>query len=84
MMGCGKAFFLQMQPNFVTHLKFMGHSMLIMLLFVFGNGFMQDVMNLLVAVLNVLNKSGGFISFRLNMGRFFLCRSKRQCNIKGT
>jgi hypothetical protein len=29
-----KAFFLQVQPNFVTHLKLMCHPMLIMALFV--------------------------------------------------
>ena len=33
-MGSCKAFFLQVQPNFVAHLKLMWHSMLIMALFV--------------------------------------------------
>ena len=33
-MGYCKAFFLQVQPNFVTHLKLMRHQMLIMALFV--------------------------------------------------
>jgi hypothetical protein len=33
-MGSGKAFFLQMQPNFVAHLKLMWHLMLIMALLV--------------------------------------------------
>jgi hypothetical protein len=33
-MGSCKEFFLQFQPNFVTHLKLMWHSMLIMLLIV--------------------------------------------------
>jgi hypothetical protein len=33
-MGFGKAFFLQMQPNFVTDLKLIWHPMLIMALLV--------------------------------------------------
>ena len=33
-MGSSKAFFLQVQPNFVAHLKLMWHSMLIMELLV--------------------------------------------------
>jgi hypothetical protein len=33
-MGSCKAFFLQVQPNFVAHLKLMWHPMLIMVLFV--------------------------------------------------
>ena len=33
-MGSCKAFFLQVQPKFVTHLKLMWHSMLIMALLV--------------------------------------------------
>jgi hypothetical protein len=33
-MGSCKAFFLQVQPNFVAHLKLMWHPMLIMALFV--------------------------------------------------
>ena len=34
LMGFYKTFFLQVQPNFVTHLKLMWHLMLIMVLFV--------------------------------------------------
>ena len=34
LMGSCKAFFLQVQPNFVAHLKFMWHPMLIMELLV--------------------------------------------------
>jgi hypothetical protein len=33
-MGSCKVFFLQVQPNFVAHLKLMWHPMLIMVLFV--------------------------------------------------
>jgi hypothetical protein len=36
LMGSGKAFFLQMQPNFVAHLKLVWHPMLIMSLLVLG------------------------------------------------
>jgi hypothetical protein len=35
-MGTYKAFFLQMQPNFVSQLKLMWHPMLIMALLVLG------------------------------------------------
>jgi hypothetical protein len=35
-MGPCKAFFLQVQPNFVAHLKLMWHPMLIMVLLVLG------------------------------------------------
>jgi hypothetical protein len=34
LMGSCKAFFLQVQPNFIAHLKLMWHPMLIMVLFV--------------------------------------------------
>ncbi len=34
--GSGKVFLLQMQPDFVTHLKLVWHPMLIMLLLVHG------------------------------------------------
>jgi glycyl-tRNA synthetase beta subunit len=33
LMGSCKAFFLQVQPNFITHLKLMWHLVLIMALF---------------------------------------------------
>jgi hypothetical protein len=41
-------------------------------------------MDLLVDVLNPFNKLGGFVSLRLNMGIFFLCGRKGQCDINGT
>ena len=40
LMGSYKAFFLQVQPNFVTHLKLMWHPMLIMALLVLVIGLM--------------------------------------------
>jgi hypothetical protein len=48
-----------------------------MALLVLSNGFLQNLMDLLVDVMNLLNESGGFVSLRLNMGRFFLCGGKR-------
>ena len=62
--GSGKVLFLQMQPNFSAHLKLMWPLMLIMSLFVLGIGFIQDVVNLLVDVLDAFNKSGHFINLR--------------------
>jgi hypothetical protein len=38
--GTCKAFFLQVQPNFVSHLKLMWHLMLIMAFLVLGIGFL--------------------------------------------
>ena len=40
LMGSCKVFFLQVQPNFIAHLKLMWHSMLIMALFVLVIGFL--------------------------------------------
>jgi hypothetical protein len=39
-MGSSKVFFLQVQPNFVAHLKLMWHPMLIMVLLVLVIGLM--------------------------------------------
>jgi hypothetical protein len=47
--------------------------MLVMSLLVLGIGFLQDVMDLLVDVLNPFNKYGFLINLSLSMGRFFLC-----------
>jgi hypothetical protein len=38
-------------------------------LLVLSIGFLQNLMDLLVDVLNLLNESGGFVGLRLNMGR---------------
>ena len=62
-MGSCKAFFLQVQPNFVAHLKLMWHPMLIMALIVLVIGLLQDILNLLVDVLDPLNELGVFVSF---------------------
>jgi hypothetical protein len=55
-----------------------------MALLVLSIVFMENLMDLLVDVLNLLNESGGFVGLRLNMGIFFLCGCKRQCNINWT
>jgi hypothetical protein len=41
-------------------------------------------MDLLVDVLNPFNKLGVFFGLILNMGIFFLCNRKGQCDINGT
>jgi hypothetical protein len=58
--------------------------MFIMTLLVLNIGFLQNLMDMLVGVMNPLNESCGFIGLRLNMGRFCLCGCKRKCNINGT
>jgi hypothetical protein len=62
-MGSCKAFFLQMPPNFVAHLKLMWHLMLIMALLVLVIGILEDILNQLVDVLDPLNEPCGFVSF---------------------
>jgi hypothetical protein len=47
-------------------------------------GFLQNLSDLLVDVLNPLNEFGGFVDHRLIMGRFFLCGGKMKCNINGS
>jgi hypothetical protein len=66
-LGSSKAFLLQMQPHFVTHLEVVWHPMLIMSLLVLSIGSVQDVMNLLADVLNVLNEFVFLICLRLDM-----------------
>jgi hypothetical protein len=62
-MASCKEFFLQVQPNFVAHLKLMWHPMLIMAFLVLVIGHMYDILNLLVDLLDLLNEMGGFVSF---------------------
>jgi hypothetical protein len=68
LMGSCKAFFLQVQPNFISHLKLVWHPMLIMALLVLGIGLLQNILNLLVDVLDPLNEPGSFVGFSLSMG----------------
>ena len=76
LMGLRKAFFLQVQPNFILHLKLVWHPMLIMVLLVLGIGPLQNIMNLLVDVLDPFNKLRSFVGFSLSIGRVFLGGSK--------
>jgi hypothetical protein len=57
--------------------------MLIMEILVLRIGFLQNLMDLLVDVLNMLSESSGFVGLRMNMGRFYLCGCKRYYNING-
>ena len=66
--GSSEALLLQMQPHFVAHLEVVWHPMLIMLLLVLSIGFVQDVMNLLVDVLNVLNEFFYLVNLKMDMG----------------
>jgi hypothetical protein len=75
-MGSYKAFFIQMQPNFISDLKLVWHLVLIMEFLVLGIGHIQNIMNLLVDVLNSFNQSSGFVDFSLRMGRLCLCGHK--------
>jgi hypothetical protein len=47
--------------------------MLIVALLVLGIGFLQNIMNLLLDVLDSLNKFGYSINLDLSMGGLFLC-----------
>ena len=51
---------------------------------VLSNGFLQNLLDLLMDVLNSLNESGGFVDRRLIRGRVCLCGGKRNCNINGS
>jgi hypothetical protein len=75
-MGSCKEFFLQVQPNFISHLKLVWHLVLIMALLVLGIGLVQNILNPLADVLDSFNEPGVFVSFDLSMGQFFLCGRK--------
>jgi hypothetical protein len=60
-----KAFFLQVQPNFVSHMKLMWHLVLIMALIVLVIGLLKNIWNLLVDVLDrSINQVDFLSSFR--------------------
>ena len=84
LMGPCKAFFLQIQPNFVAHLKLMWHPMLIMALLVLSIGFVQYVMNLLADVLNARDEAIFFVNFRLDMSQIDRSSRKWHGYINGT
>jgi hypothetical protein len=55
-----------------------------MVLLVLNIGFLQNLLELLVNVINILNESGRFVDHGLIRGRFCLCVGKRKCNINGS
>ena len=67
-MGSFKVLFLQVQPNFISHLKLMWHLRLIMVLLVLGIGLLKNILNLLVDVLDTFNELGGFLGLFFSMG----------------
>jgi hypothetical protein len=83
-MGPCETLLLKMEPNFFANLKLVWYHVLIMALVVLSIGFLQNLLDLLVDVLNLLNESGGFVDRRMIMGSIFLCSGKRKCNINGS
>jgi hypothetical protein len=67
-MGSCKVFFLQVQPNFISHLKLLWHPVLIMAFIVLGIGLLQNILNLLADVMDSFNEPGGFVGFGFHMG----------------
>jgi len=57
---------------------------LIMVILLLRIGFLQNIIDPLVNVLNSSNKLDGFDDLRLNMGIFCLCAQNRQCEFNGT
>jgi hypothetical protein len=60
------------------------YHVLIVALLVLRIGFLQNLLDLLVDVMNLLNESGGFVDRRLMRGRVCVCGGKRKCNINGS
>ena len=72
-----------MQPNLVAHLEFVWNSMLITTLLVLGIGFLQNIMDLLLDVLNSFSELGGFFGLCVSMRGFGLCGFKGKIYING-
>jgi hypothetical protein len=72
-MGSFEVLFLQMKPYLISHLKLVWYPMLIMALLVLGIGFLNNVMNLLLNVLDLLKKFGYSINIGLSIGGLFMC-----------
>jgi hypothetical protein len=82
-MGSCEAFFLKMQPYLISNLKLVWYTMLILALLVLGIGFLQNIMNLLLDVLDSLKIFGCLISLGLSMGGLFLCSCNGQSYVNG-
>jgi hypothetical protein len=78
-----EALFLQMQPHFITNLKLVWNTMLVMSLLILGIGFLQDIMNLLLDVLDLFKKIGYHICLGLRMGILFMCICNEKSYING-
>jgi hypothetical protein len=74
-MGSCETLFLKIQPYLISHLKLVWHPMLIVALLLLGVGFLQNFVNLLLNVMDSLNKFGCSINLDLSMGVLFLCKS---------
>jgi hypothetical protein len=83
LMGSYEALFLQMQPYLISHLKLVWYPMLIVVLLVLGIGFLQNIMNLLLDVLDSFNKFGYLINLGLSMGGLFLCNCNGKSYVNG-
>ena len=81
--GSYEALFLQMEANLVAHLEFVWNLMLIMALLVLGNGFLQNIMDLFLDVLNHFNEPSGFVGLYVSMRGFILCGCKGKSYING-
>jgi hypothetical protein len=81
-MGSCEALFLEMQPYLISHLKIVWYLMLILVLLVLGIGFLQNIMNLLLYVLDSLKKFVYSISLDLRMGGIFLCNFNGKSYVK--
>jgi hypothetical protein len=81
-MGSCEVLFLQMQPNLISHLKFVRYPMLIVVLLVHGIRFLHNIMNLLLEVLDALKKFSYPINLFLSMGGLFQynCNGKSYIN----
>jgi hypothetical protein len=82
-MGSCEALFLQIQAYLISHLKLMWYPMLILALLVLGVGFLQNIMNLFLDVLELLNKVGFSITLNMSMGRLFICSCNGKIYING-
>jgi hypothetical protein len=58
-MGSFHALFLQIYPNLVSHMKLVGNKVLVMVLLVLSIGFLKNIMDLLVDVIDIFNEFGG-------------------------
>jgi hypothetical protein len=59
---------MQVQPNFISHLKHLWHPVLIMTVLVIGIGLLQNILNMLADLLDSFNELGGFVDFGFFMG----------------